>query len=276
MVRKGRNKTKTAIIVLAVLLAFSLAALVGTLIYNNLTADVDTTVTVPNNLIAPGNDDSGNETSDAESNTEDGAASELSETNAPVSDNDKLGVSSEEQIKATSIVLYCKTPRDNIAFSVGNMFPGDRETGYYGVQVAYHDKVTVHFKADVRAGYEKLAEVLKVNITLLNTGEVMYDGLMRDMPADVKHNLYSSESTTEVLYYEISAYLDTSVGNEYQNKTLIADFKWWVDETGNLDDLPPTGDSAIPALWIIIASISAVMCVFLLLIRRKEEDEQID
>lgn len=50
--------------------------------------------------------------------------------------------------------------------------------------------------ATVRAGYEKLAEVLQVRVKLLTTGETLYDGLVRDMPASVTHKLASANSTT--------------------------------------------------------------------------------
>lgn len=129
------------------------------------------------------------------------------------------------------------------------------ETKFFRVQISYHDKVTVHFKATVRAGYEKLAEVLQVRVKLLTTGETLYNGLMRDMPASMTHKLASANSTTDELYYEITAYLDTSVGNdEYQNKDLIADFKWWVEKTGNLDNPPKTGELASPVLWAAVAA----------------------
>lgn len=60
---KKQNKIKIIIIVLAVLLALSLAALAVTLIYNSLHDDTHATVTVPDNLITPEFDASGDETS---------------------------------------------------------------------------------------------------------------------------------------------------------------------------------------------------------------------
>ncbi|MBM6919827.1 LPXTG cell wall anchor domain-containing protein [Phocea massiliensis] len=154
------------------------------------------------------------------------------------------------------------------------MFPGDSETKYFRVRVSYHDKITVHYKATIRPGYEKLAEVLKVRVKLLSTGETMYDGLMRDMPESLTHKFASQKSTTDELYYEITAYLDTSVGNDYQNNDLIADFKWWVEETGNLDDSPQTGDTSNILLWAVLAAGSLGMIIILLVTRRRKEDEE--
>ena len=228
-----KKKIKIIIIVLACLLGLSLLALGGTVIYNKIANNTPATVTVPDNLITPDEDTSNPDSSDTEK-------PDSSDTQTPSSSADASSSAvptqstTAEAKKAATIELYNKQPEENKAFTVGNMFPGDVETKYFRVRVSYHDKITVHYKATVRPGYEKLAEVLKVRVRLLTTGEMLYDGLMRDMPESLTHKLASKKSTTDELYYEITAYLDTSVGNDYQNKDLIADFKWWVEETGNL------------------------------------------
>jgi len=266
---KKQNKIKIIIIVLVVLLALSLAALAGTLIYNSLHDDTHATVTVPDNLITPDEDTTKPDSSDTEK-------PDSSDTQTPSSSADASSSAvpaqstTAETKKAATIELYNKQPEENTAFAVGNMFPGDSETKYFRVRVSYHDKITVHYKAAVRPGYEKLAEVLKVRVKLLSTGETMYDGLMRDMPESLTHKLASKKSTTDELYYEITAYLDTSVGNDYQNKDLIADFSWWVEETENLDS-PQTGDSFNLYLWLCIAS-GTLLLLILLWRKRKKED----
>ena len=270
---KKQNKIKIIIIVLAVLLALSLAALGGTLIYNKIANTTPATVTVPDNLITPDEDTTKPDSSDTEK-------PDSSDTQTPSSSADASSSAvpaqstTAETKKAATIELYNKQPEENTAFAVGNMFPGDSETKYFRVRVSYHDKITVHYKAAVRPGYEKLAEVLKVRVKLLSTGETMYDGLMRDMPESLTHKLASKKSTTDELYYEITAYLDTSVGNDYQNKDLIADFKWWVEETGNLDDSPKTGDTSNILLWAVLAACSGSMMILLLVTRRRKEDEE--
>ena len=255
-----KKKIKIVIIVLAVLLGLSLVALGYTLVRNKPANNDPATVTVPDNLITSeedtkpsGGQTSGDVSGDASSSAQGAAAAAK---------------------KAATISLYSRQPEENTAFQAGNMFPGDVETKFFRVQVSYHDKVTVHFKATVRAGYEKLAEVLQVRVKLLTTGETLYDGLMRDMPASVTHKLASANSTTDELYYEITAYLDTSVGNDYQNKDLIADFKWWVEETGNLDDPTITGDTSSIVLWAMLAACSGSMIILLLITRRRKEDKK--
>ena len=268
---KKQNKIKIIIIVLAVLLALSLAALGGTLIYNKIANTTPATVTVPDNLITPDEDTTKPDSSDTEKPDSSDTQTPSSSADASSSAEPTQSTTAETK-KAATIELYNKQPEENTAFAVGNMFPGDSETKYFRVRVSYHDKITVHYKATVRPGYEKLAEVLKVRVNLLSTGKTIYDGLMRDMPESLTHKLASKKSTTDELYYEITAYLDTSVGNDYQNKDLIADFKWWVEETGNLDDSPQTGDTSNILLWAVLAACSGSMMILLLVVRRRKEE----
>lgn len=268
-----KKKIKIVITVLAVLLGISLTALGGTLIYNKIANATPATVIVPDNLITADEDTTKPDSSDTEK--PDGSYTQTPDGSAATSSSAVPTQSTTaEAKKAATVELYNKRPEENTPFQVGNMFPGDSETKYFRVRVAYHDKITVHYKATVRPGYEKLAEVLKVRVKLLSTGETMYDGLMRDMPESLTHKLAPPKSTTAELYYEITAYLDTSVGNDYQNKDLIADFKWWVEETGNLDDSPQTGDNTNILLWAALAAASGCVLILLLFVRRRKEDEK--
>ena len=276
-----KKKIKIVIIILAILLGLSLLALGGTVIYNKIANNTPATVTVPDNLITPDEDTTKPDNSDSQApDSSDTEKPDSSDTQTP---NSSAATSSSavpmqsttaEVKKAATVELYNKQPEENTPFQVGNMFPGDSETKYFRVRVSYHDKITVHYKATVRPGYEKLAEVLKVRVKLLSTGETMYDGGIADMPESLTHKLASKKSTTDELYYEITAYLDTSVGNDYQNKDLIADFKWWVEETGNLDNSPQTGDTSNILLWAVLAAGSGSMMILLLVVRRRKEDEK--
>lgn len=258
-----KKKTKVIIIILAVLLGLSLLALAGTLIRARLTDSDAGAVTVPDNLITP-EEDTGTEDTRTPGS---GSGTGTSSAPAPAQ-------SAAAAQKAATIALYNKHPEDNAPFTVGNMFPGDSETKYFCVQVSYHDKVTVHYKAVVRPGYEKLAQVLQVRVKLLNTGETLYDGGIAAMPQSLTHKLASESSVTQELYYEITAYLDTSVGNAYQNQDLIADFKWWVEETGSLDN-PETGDASRSMLWAAAGVCSGGLLLLLVLRRRKEDEADV-
>ena len=270
-----KKKIKIIIIVLACLLGLSILALGGTLIYNKIANTTPATVTVPDNLITPDEDTTKPDSSESSSQAPDSFDTQTPNSSAATSSSAVPMQSTTAEVKkAATVELYNKQPEENKPFQVGNMFPGDSETKYFRVRVSYHDTITVHYKATVRPGYEKLAEVLKVRIRLLSAGETMYDGLMRDMPESLTHKLASKKSATDELYYEITAYLDTSVGNDYQNKDLIADFKWWVEETGNLDDSPQTGDTSNILLWAVLAAGSLGMIIILLVTRRRKEDEE--
>ncbi len=126
----------------------------------------------------------------------------------------------------------------NTAFYVTNMFPGDAETKDFTVKVDHKAPITLYYHADIRPGSEKLAEVMMVKIELPEKKITLYDGLMRDMPSALEHELAADE--TEIIY-RITAYLDTSAGNDYQYKTLIADFRWWYAEETEEPD-PDTPD----------------------------------
>lgn len=193
------------------------------------------------------------------------------------SSTDRASGSSEteqagEDAKAVVISLHSRRAEDNTPFRTENMFPGDSETKYYCMQVSHKDNVTLCFHADIRPGYEKLAEVLHCRITLPEKNTVLYDGLMCDMPKALKQTLKTSVSTKSEIYYEITAYLETSVGNEYMDKSLVADLRWWVEEIGHLDP-PQTGDSSNLYLWMGMAVGSLLVLLLLLLKKRKQEDE---
>lgn len=175
------------------------------------------------------------------------------------------GLSTQES--KITLKLYSLHPEDNAAFNVENLLPGDSVTNDYTLQVSYKGNITVKFKADILAGYEKLAEVLKVRVELPQSGELIYDGLMRDMPSFVAVSRSSSSAKTEELLYKITAYLDTSVGNEYMNTDLVADFSWWAEDAGALEP-PYTGDSGFTI--IIIAGCAAVASLVLILLLRKK------
>lgn len=252
------KKVKAAIILLSVLLAVSIAALAAVLIHNRRSAVKPAAATVPDNLITSETD----VTSDTPVSSESAAQENKTVT----------AESKKEKENSVTLRLYKRNAQDNEPFNVQNMLPGDSETKYFRVRVSHNGAVTVKFHADIRHGYEKLAEVLKVKVTLLTTGEEMYDGLMRDMPASVAHTLNSQNDAEDELYYKITAYLDTSVGNDYQYKSLIADFRWQVEEEGNL--IPPkTGDNSAIVPWAVAAAVSGLFIVILIVRRRKEENE---
>lgn len=150
--------------------------------------------------------------------------------------------------------IYRGNAEEGLPFNVTNMFPGDCETNVYNIRVSYKGSIKIYFNAEVRDGYEKLAEVLKCRVVMPGGSEPVYDGLMKNMP-DLEHSV-SAVKKTEDLSYKISVYLDTSVGNAYKNKELVADFKWWAYTAeegrpgggGTTEPVPPPTDNDEPTI----------------------------
>ena len=93
---------------------------------------------------------------------------------------------------------------------------------------------------------------------------------MRDMPESLNVDLQTDSEVTNEVYYEITAYLETSVGNEYMQTELVADFTWWVEETDNLGPAH-TSDGLEYTVWIIVAAASLIIIIILAARLRKGE-----
>ena len=231
------KKMKITIIVLAVLLGISLAALAGVIIHKQSDLPNGSAV-VPNNYIEP--KDSGELSTSANiigfrTNTMLLCAS-VPTTKASVPFLFPMVTTTGNTQKTISI--YKNKAEDSEPFNAPNMFPGDSETKTYLVKVSHKGTVTVRFHADIRDGYEKLAEVLKCKVVMHDNNQTLYNGLMRDMPESLNYRISSEYNKTTKLTYDITVYLDTSVGNEYMNKELVADFRWWVEDKGATPIIP--------------------------------------
>ena len=251
------KKLRIVIIVLAALLAVSLAVLAVTVIRASAHGD-SATVSIPGNITS------------GSAHAETAAYRTSTKPDGSRTQN-AVSLSASGQARRVTLSLYRKQPEDNTPFNVVNMLPGDAVTQNYNVRVSHSGDVTVRFRAIIRPGYEKLAEVLMLRVKLLNTGETLYDGLMRDMPRSVNHKLTASGSTTSDLEYELTAYLDTSVGNDYQNQELVADFHWWVEgkEQSHLDS-PKTGDDSHIVIFTVAAVAASIAVIILPVWRRRE------
>ncbi len=235
------NRMKILITVLAILLGIGISVLIGMFIYSH-AAGTGSSAVSPDNYIKP---------IDCKLQTSDGilqldpapillcasAPTVHLAGGIPMMPLSKTIITSD-RAKETVISIYKNHAEDSTPFNCSNMFPGDSETKTYLIEVSHKGTVTVRFHADIRAGYEKLAEVLKCKVTLHGENTHLYDGLMRDMPESINHRISSVFGKTTKLTYDITIYLDTSVGNAYMNKELIADFRWWVEESGGAPNPP--------------------------------------
>ncbi len=211
-----RKLIRSAITIVSILLAISLVCLAATVIEYYLSKAESTYVVVPDNYIKEATSES------SLSLGLGGRLLLLAETPVLLNDNGST--------YASLLRFEGNTDELNKPFEAGNMFPGDKETKYYLACVTFRDYAVLKFQASVRDGYEKLSEVMKIKVEQISEDKVLYDGLMRDMPVLADTELFGNGKTTADIYYKITAYLDTSVGNEYMNKELVADFYWWIDE----------------------------------------------
>ncbi len=159
----------------------------------------------------------------------------------------------------------------NSPFAVENMFPGDSETKDYKIRVEHEKRINLYFTIELQPGSEKLAEVMMVEVSLPDEDVILYDGLMKDIPSKVVRQLSSSEHYEK---YRITAYLDTSVGNDYMNKNLKADFRWWYAEEGQDSTQPPvdTGDNSNILMYTGLTALSGI--IIILLIKKKKDEEE--
>ncbi len=262
---KISKKMKIIIAVLLALLILSVGALTVRIVYLNLTADKSTTTVVPDNLI--GEDP---ETSEAAPDSSDNDNPTESTPSTPTNNSG----SADAENKATVIELYKGQASDNEKFQVTNMLPGDTETKYFAVKVSHHADAIVYFNAEITEQTKNLANVLHIKVTHLENGKVIYDGTFADMNIDGYGETFATtESTETVAYYKIEVSLPTSTGNEYQSAKLLADFNWFVKDTGPLDS-PQTGDNSNIMLYFIIMCCSLAMIIILLFFRRREKEDE--
>lgn len=166
-------------------------------------------------------------------------------------------ISSEtgEDGKSESIRLHYETTNDNKSFVVMNMLPGDSLMSDYAVNVSHKEDVSLYFNTSALKQEDKLAEVLMIKVELRDSETVIYNGTMRDMPEKLEVNLTADGETNTKVRFRITAWMDTSVGNEYQGQTLATTLNWWIEDTDAL--YYPYGNDGIFEvdtfpLWLLI------------------------
>ncbi len=299
------NKTKLAIAVLAVLLTVSLSALAFRLIYIKVNENKRSTVIVPDNYIGESTEnESTAEQTASQSNEASAQEAQIimflepvtaepmfapkaaaepelaaeTEIEAPADstlvEEPATSQPEKETVTAPVLELYSEKPDDNEPFEVSNMFPGDSVTKYFAIKVNHTSEVTLMFGAEVTKQTRSLSRALCIKVTQLNTGKVIYDGALSNADSEGYGVTFAQSETGETLaYYKIEAYLPSSTGNEYQNASLSASFKWFVTDKDTLGPSISTGDSTGIYIWTAIAGISLLLILLLSKKRRESEDE---
>lgn len=259
-VQQKKSGTKTAIVILAVLLGVSIIALVSLLLYNYFAKADPATVTVPDNIIA----------------SEEGTATALPENVSNLAAQNAASASAaagtvSKETKAQLLQLYKGHASDNVPFAADNLLPGDSVTQYYAVQMHHTDDLALLFRTDVTEETKELGNVLHIRVRNLETGAVLCDGMFAEVDGRELSETFAADGDTEsIAYYEVTVSMDTSVGNEYQAARLLADFHWYAAEEENLIDAPQTGDNLMLLLGVVIA-VSTILLILLVLYRRRKE-----
>lgn len=176
---------------------------------------------------------------------------------------------------------------DHAAMTASGILPGDSEEKTFTVTVKHRKTATVHFEAklandsviDGTTG-RKLSDGM--NIKVVQGTDTLYNGSIAGLTTATPRPAVDVEvpgSRTADLPYTITVSLPTSAGNEFQNKTLTIDLKWWLvsDEGGGggggtiIVKPPKTGDDFSPFLMGGAALVSLSLLAVLVLRRRKGE-----
>ena len=120
-----------------------------------------------------------------------------------------------------SIELSTSDPKENQSFQISNMVPGEQYTQTYRVNASCSGDMKVGIRAFVAQGNEKLANALQMSVKLVDTDKVLYTGYVQDMDW-AKAGISSSQE----LVYEVTFFLDSSVGNDYQNLSVTVNLEW--------------------------------------------------
>lgn len=277
---------KIVILILAVLLALSAGGLAARFIYLAWFAPAQSIVTVPDNLIG---EQRGDFSGRSESSQLPDASSSQESASNQAGERKSSGTSSrgakkeqpalvssrqEDERRGNVLSLYQGKQEDNQRFAVQNMFPGDTQTNYYCLKASHEKDMTVFFSADVTEQTKALGDVLRIKVTHMETGNVLFDGTFADIQGREFSQVFKQSASGETIaYYQIDVSLGTSVGNDYQSALLKADFNWYVKQSDGLTPPPTTGEAAVWVLWGILGA-SALALAVLLIVKRRKEDKR--
>lgn len=183
-----------------------------------------------------------------------------------------LPAAAQTQEQAVKLELYRRQPEDNEKFTARDMLPGDTLTRYFAVREYHDEDIELLFTADVTEEEKALGDVLQLRVADADSGRVLCEGTFSSLDGQAfAHTLTANDDGQSTAYYRVDAWLDTTVGNEYQAARLLADLRWYVEDDGGLTP-PTTGVAAQIGLWTAVGA-AALLVLFLVLLfarRRKE------
>lgn len=260
------------IVILAILLILSVAGLVLRSLYHGQDKPSDSYVSVPENVLhspekgqnaggasgagisAGAGDSAGTAdltgTRSEQDKKPDSADSDKGDRNQENhnkgdSNGDSNGDAGDISETKAAYLELCETETTaNQPFRAEDMLPGDRVTTYFCLKTHHKNPIPVYFRADITEQTKNLADVLRIKVSVPQTGETLYD--MPFANADGKERavkLPKSAKGETVTYYKVETYLETEVGNPYQGALLGADFSWYIKDADQEELTPGTGGS---------------------------------
>jgi len=151
-------------------------------------------------------------------------------------------VSQSEDSTALQLTLCTGQGLADTPFAVENMLPGDSVSKIYCVRAFHKEPISLGFTVknlrtmESAAGSGLLKDVLCLRVERIassdsaGTTDVLYDGTVDSLLNRQKKILLppKAENSTDT-YYQITAYLPATAGNEYQNAALLVDFQWYAE-----------------------------------------------
>lgn len=288
------SRLKIVIVILAVLLVLSSGGLAARYAYLRFSVQTRETVTAPGNLISEEAAESKNmaeaEMPQAEKLSSGSRKLEAAELRLTSSGNSaEAGDGGADERRAVDLELYAGRQSENHRFEVKHMFPGDTVTQSFHVTVHHDADLELFFKTEITEQKKNLGDVLHIKVTHLETAKVLCDASFSEVNGREISELLKKNAAGETLAtYQVDVSLDTSVGNEYQEAALKADFEWYVkkedtsggegsgggnahhSQSGTGLTPPKTGDMAETFFWSIAAISSVLFLVTLLLGYRRK------
>ena len=152
------------------------------------------------------------------------------------------------------------------AFNLNNMFPGDFESRKFFIRVYHEGTITLNFliKEEESTGATRLASGLHVQMKDFERDTIIYDSHM-DSLIEKPYSISlpgNSDNMTDI-YYEITAHLPTTAGNEYQEISFRGEFIWSIEGSEQGKPLPPpqTGDYSQIILYIILFGVALLLLI---------------
>lgn len=151
-------------------------------------------------------------------------------------------------VPEASLVFNVENEDENLPFDVEGMVKNSVEHKGYRIVVSYNSNFILKYDMTIRdeEEFQKLAEVLKVKVEL-DKNILLYDGLLKDMP-ELEIKLEATSGKIIEYLFDITITLDETFGEEYYNKSIVADMMWWIEGYDELEIANNSFETAEPVI----------------------------